>query len=206
MLLLPRAVRILLAREPVDMRKSIDGLAALVRTQWKENLYAGHLFVFVSRRGDRVKILSWDAGGFVLTYKRLEQGRFRLPTFQQDALGAQLDATQLSMLLDGIDVMHVRRPSKWAPPQGAEAMPASGGLVFPDRWQSSMRRTSASGASEPRGSSGKTSPSSSASAPSNLSSPSSSVPSSARRVRSCRVSKTSCGKQQVARGPRAKRR
>lgn len=206
MLLLPRAVRILLAREPVDMRNSIDGLAALVRTQWKENLYAGHLFVFVSRRGDRVKILSWDAGGFVLTYKRLEQGRFRLPAFHEDALGAQLDATQLSMLLDGIDVTHVRRPSKWAPPQGVEAMPASGGLVFPDRWKSSMRRTSASGASEPRGSSGKTSPSRSALAPSNLSLPSSSVPSSARRVRSCRASKTSCGKPRATRRPRAKRR
>ena len=72
MLLLPRAVRILLARQPVDMRKSIDGLAAIVPTEWKENLDAGHLFVFVSRRGDRLKLLSWDAGGFVLTYKRLE--------------------------------------------------------------------------------------------------------------------------------------
>ncbi|QSQ17462.1 IS66 family insertion sequence element accessory protein TnpB [Myxococcus landrumensis] len=84
-------------------------------------------FVFVSRRGDKVKILSWDAGGFVLTYKRLEQGRFRLPAFAEDALGAQLDATQLSMLLDGIDVSHVRRPGKWAPPPGAEAMPVTGG-------------------------------------------------------------------------------
>ena len=107
----------------------IDGLAALVRTQWKENLYAGHLFVFVSRRGDRVKILSWDAGGFVLTYKRLEQRRFRLPAFQEGALGAQLDPTQPSMLLDGIDVAHILRPSKWAPPPSAEAMPVSGGLV-----------------------------------------------------------------------------
>ncbi|WP_256434508.1 IS66 family insertion sequence element accessory protein TnpB [Myxococcus sp. CA056] len=58
--LLPRAVRILLAREPVDMRNSIDGLAAIVRAEWKESLYAGHLFVFVSRRGDKVKILSWE--------------------------------------------------------------------------------------------------------------------------------------------------
>nr|BDT32085.1 IS66 family insertion sequence element accessory protein TnpB [Myxococcus sp. MH1] len=121
MLLLPRAVRILLARESADMRNSIDGLAAIVRAEWKESLYAGHLFVFVSRRGDKVKILSWDAGGFVLTYKRLEQARFRLPAFAEDALGAQLDATQLSMLLDGIDVTHVRRPGKWAPPPGAEA-------------------------------------------------------------------------------------
>ncbi|WP_408891320.1 IS66 family insertion sequence element accessory protein TnpB [Myxococcus faecalis] len=77
----------------------------------------GHLFV--SRRGDKVKILSWDAGGFVLTYKRLEQGCFRLPAFAEGALGAQLDATQLSMLLDGINVAHVRRPSTWVPPTAA---------------------------------------------------------------------------------------
>ncbi|MFY1828660.1 IS66 family insertion sequence element accessory protein TnpB [Myxococcus fulvus] len=109
MRLLPRAVRILLARQPADMRNSIDGLAAIVRAQWKGTLYAGHLFVFVSRRGDKVKILSWDAGSFDITYKRLEQGRFHLPAFPEDALGAQLDATQPSMLLDGIDVTLVRR-------------------------------------------------------------------------------------------------
>ncbi|NTX15204.1 IS66 family insertion sequence element accessory protein TnpB [Myxococcus sp. CA056] len=60
LLRLPRTVHILLAREPVDMRKSIDGLAAVVRMAWQEDLYAGHLFVFVSRRGDRVKVLSWE--------------------------------------------------------------------------------------------------------------------------------------------------
>ena len=71
------AARILLAAERFDMRKSIDGLCAVVRNEWKENLFAGALFVFVSKRGDRVKILSWDNGGFVVVYKRLERGRFR---------------------------------------------------------------------------------------------------------------------------------
>jgi transposase len=61
-LLLPRAVRILLAAQPVDMRNSIDGLAAIIRNEWKEDLYAGDLFVFVSRRGDRTKVLTWDNG------------------------------------------------------------------------------------------------------------------------------------------------
>ncbi|WP_420826681.1 IS66 family insertion sequence element accessory protein TnpA [Myxococcus eversor] len=150
----------------------------------------------------KVKILSWDAGGFVLTYKRLEQGRFRLPAFAKDALGAQLDATQLSMLLDGIDVTHVRRPGKWAPPPVAEAMPVSGGLVLPERWQRSPRRTSASGVSEPRSSSGRTSPSKSAWAASNPSSPSSSGPSLERRARSSprrgRVAKVLRGRAQAA--------
>jgi len=114
-LLLPRAVRILLAAQPVDMRNSIDGLAAIIRTEWKEDLYAGDLFVFVSRRGDRTKVLTWDNGGFVLFYKRLEQGRFRLPAFREGTLGARLQSSQLAMLLDGIDLSRVRRPRQGVP-------------------------------------------------------------------------------------------
>jgi transposase len=143
-LLLPRAVRILLAAQPVDLRNSIDGLAALVRTGWGENVYAGHLFVFVSRRRDRVKILTWDNGGFAVFYKRLEHGRFRLPAFHKDALGAQLESTQLAMLLDGIDVSHIRTPKKWSPEGDRQK---DGSLIFPDKWTSARRAkaTTASG-------------------------------------------------------------
>jgi transposase len=115
-LLIPRAVRILLAAQRVDMRNSIDGLAAVIHNQWKEDLYAGDPFVFVSRRGDKAKVLTWDNGGFVLYYKRLEQGRFRLPDFHENALGARLQSSQLAMLLDGIDLSRVRRPKQWVPP------------------------------------------------------------------------------------------
>ena len=150
MLLLPRAVRILLAAEPIDLRNSIDGLAAIVRTGWGENVYAGHLFVFVSRRRDRVKVLTWDSGGFIVFYKRLEQGRFKLPAFHEGAVGAQLDATQLAMLLDGIELGHVRRPKKWDPLEGDRQK--QGSLIFPERWQSARRGrlTSASGATKPK--------------------------------------------------------
>ena len=79
MLTLPPSVRIYLAVGQVDMRRGHDGLAAIVRGQWKLDLYGGHLFVFLGRRADRCKILFWDRGGFVLYYKRLERGRFRLP-------------------------------------------------------------------------------------------------------------------------------
>ena len=68
MLTLPRSVRILIGSTPIDMRKSIDGLTAIVRDELEEDVYSGHLFVFVSRRRDRVKILAWDKGGFVLSY------------------------------------------------------------------------------------------------------------------------------------------
>jgi transposase len=111
-LLLPRAVKVLLAAQPVDLRKSIDGLANIVRSGWHEDVYGGHLFVFVSRRRDRVKILTWDSGGFVVFCKRLEQGRFKLPSFHDDSLGAILGSADLSMLLDGIDLSHVRRRKK----------------------------------------------------------------------------------------------
>ena len=115
MLTLPRSVRIYLASAPVDLRKSIDGLSALVRER-EHDVFSGHLFVFTSRRGDRVKILSWDRGGFVLYYKRLEKGRFRLPAVAPGAVEVELDATQLAMLLDGIDVKRVKTPSRWEPP------------------------------------------------------------------------------------------
>ena len=119
MLTLPSSVRIVLATAPVDMRKSIDGLMALVRSSYGEDVYSGHLFVFVSRRGDRVKILTFSRGGFILYYKRLEQGRFRLPQLEADAQSVRVDATQLTMLLDGIDVAEVKRPAAWEPPKRA---------------------------------------------------------------------------------------
>jgi transposase len=118
-LTLPSAVKILLATEPVDMRKSIDGLMAVVRSGWGEDVYSGHLFVFVSRRGDRVKVLTFSRGGFILYYKRLEQGRFRLPRVDEQARAVSLDATQLAMLLDGIDVAQVKRPPAWQPSPNA---------------------------------------------------------------------------------------
>jgi len=114
MLTLPRSVRIYLATGPVDLRKSIDGLGALATAQGHD-LYSGHLFVFTGRRADRVKILAWDHGGFVIYYKRLERGRFKLPVITPGAVEVELDATALAMLLDGIDVKRVPQPKRWAP-------------------------------------------------------------------------------------------
>ena len=118
MLTLPASVRIYLATVPIDLRKSIDGLCALA-SSLGHDVFSGHLFVFTSRRGDRVKVLVWDRGGFVLYYKRLERGRFRLPALMAGADEVELDATQLAMLLDGIDVGRVQAPRRWAPqPRG----------------------------------------------------------------------------------------
>jgi len=116
MLTLPSAVKIFLATKPTDMRKGFDGLAALVKSQLNEDVYSGHLFVFVSRRADRAKILAFDRGGFVLWYKRLERGRFRVPQFSTRNKSISLEASELAMLLDGIDFSRVRRPIRWMPP------------------------------------------------------------------------------------------
>jgi transposase len=112
---LPSSVRIYLAAGAVDLRKSIDGLCAIV-SERQHDLYSGHLYVFVSRRGDRVKILTWTTGGFLLLYKRLERGRFRLPKIVEGQTEVELDATQLAMLLDGIDIKQVKSPRRWTPP------------------------------------------------------------------------------------------
>lgn len=114
MWLLQTSVRIFVAAEPVDLRKSIDGLSALVRAQGHD-VYSGHLYVFAGRRRDRTKILSFDRGGFVVYYKRLEAGHFRWPTVPPEAKEITIDATALAMLLDGIDVRRVERPRAWSP-------------------------------------------------------------------------------------------
>jgi transposase len=110
---LPRSVKILVFTEPTDMRKGFDGLGALVLAAG-EDLYSGHLYVFLSRRRDRAKVLAFDRGGFVLWYKRLERGCFKPLPPSADAR-VELDGTQLSMLLDGIDIRRVKAPRHWYP-------------------------------------------------------------------------------------------
>ncbi len=114
MLSLPSSVRIYLLLGPTDMRKGFDGLSGLVRASGLD-LFSGHLFVFISRRANRAKILTWERGGFVLWYKRLEQGRFRVPAPDDDSGRLHLAPDQLTLLLEGIDLSSVRRPKRWGP-------------------------------------------------------------------------------------------
>ena len=116
MLTLPSSVHVYLAAEPIDLRRGHDGLAAIVRNTWKLNPFDGHLFVFLGRRLDRVKVLFWDRNGLVVYYKRLSKGRFAMPRIDANASRVELDATTLAMLLDGIDVKRVVRPKPWAAP------------------------------------------------------------------------------------------
>jgi transposase len=114
---LPPAVRIYFATGLVDMRNGIDGLRALVESTLKKDPYEGHLFVFVGKSKDKVKILFWDKNGFVLHMKRLERGRFQLPSVDGAARRVEMEATELAMLLDGID-LNAKRLARWTPSIG----------------------------------------------------------------------------------------
>lgn len=112
MLSLPPTVRIFLCLAPTDMRRSFDGLAAMVPTALSQDPLSGHLFVFRSRRGDRVKVLWWDRDGYALWYKRLESGVFAFP--EPNASGAvEVSAADLMLMLEGIDVRGVRRQKRY---------------------------------------------------------------------------------------------
>ena len=113
MLTVATGTRVYLASVAVDLRRGHDGLCALVRGTLDLDPYGGQLFVFVGRRGDRIKILFWDHGGFVVYYKRLAKGRFRLPAIDADADRVVLDGTELAMLLGGFDLAGTRRQSAW---------------------------------------------------------------------------------------------
>jgi transposase len=107
------SVRVYLSSAPADMRCSFDGLTARVVSVLEADPFSGHLFVFRNRRGDRVKILWWDRSGFVLWYKRLEKGTFHFP----EAIGAavEVEAADLALLLEGIDLRGARRRPRWQP-------------------------------------------------------------------------------------------
>jgi len=104
-------VKVYLACKPVDMRRGFDGLAADVAQTLRADPYSGAAFVFRSKRGDYVKILTWDGSGLCLFAKRLEKGRFVWPPIVEGAL--HLTSAQLAMLWEGIDW---RRPDWGAPP------------------------------------------------------------------------------------------
>src|SRR6266542_845566 len=116
MLSLPLPVRIFLCTEPADMRRSFDGLAQMVREFLGADPLSGHLFVFRSKRGDRVKLLYWDSDGLAIWYKRLEEGAFRFPTPASDQGGIEIRAADLTMLLDGVDLSSVKRSKRYRRP------------------------------------------------------------------------------------------
>lgn len=105
--------RIWLATAPADMRCGFDRLAELARAVTDQNPLDGHVFLFRGRSGDRLKILYWDRDGYALWYKRLEEGVFKLPRIKGDVPSVELRASELAMLLDGIDLRSIKRVKRY---------------------------------------------------------------------------------------------
>jgi transposase len=123
MLSLPPSVRIFVSRQPVDMRKGFDTLAQLVRSHLGGDPLSGHLFVFRSKRGDRLKVLYWDRDGLCLFYKRLEEGTFTLPTLGTSVgeHGLEIRSGDFALLLEGIDLSNAKRQKRYQRPEAAPA-------------------------------------------------------------------------------------
>lgn len=117
-MLIPGNVRIHLAVQPVSLLKSIDGLCAEVQARFGDDPMSGHLFVFVNKSHTGLKLLYWDHGGFVLTYKRLERGCFQMPVVRGDR--AEMTFAQLTALLEGIDLSRARKIPLWSPPRALD--------------------------------------------------------------------------------------
>jgi len=125
MLTLPPSTRVFVATQPADMRKSFDGLLALVRDfLGHQNPLSGHLFVFRNKRGDRLKAIWWDSDGLAIFYKRLEEGNYRFPVPAGDGRQLEMSAADLQLVLQGIDPVQVQRGKRYSLPASSAAKPA----------------------------------------------------------------------------------
>jgi transposase len=114
MLTLPPSVRIYVAARPVDARKSFDGLAALVESEFGVEPLSGHLFVFLNRRGHVAQLLFWDRNGFCILKKRLEAGTFSLARqVQEGSPHVEIDSGELALMLEGIELRGATRRKRY---------------------------------------------------------------------------------------------
>ena len=113
---LPPTVRVFVATQPVDGRKGADSLMVIVRDVFRHDPLGGHLFVFFSKRCDRVRIVYWDRNGFAMWSKRLECGRYR-PAFSMDGklTASVVEAAELALIVEGSDLAGARRRPRWEP-------------------------------------------------------------------------------------------
>jgi transposase len=121
-ILLPRSVRIYVATECTNLRKSFEGLSNEVRSVLEADPLSGHVFLFLNRRATQVKMLMWTRGGFTIVHKRLERGRFTFPKrVTTDAVRVEIDAHELAMLLEGLEQGEERAARRWSPVPSASA-------------------------------------------------------------------------------------
>jgi transposase len=133
MLTMPPSVRVYIAAQPTDLRKSFDGLSALVAQTFGQDPLCGHLFVFRNRRGDQIRVLFWDRTGYAILGKKLARGRFHLAREVPDgARHVEVEAAELSLMLEGIDLSGAVRRKRWRPAQAADntVKPSEPGRLF----------------------------------------------------------------------------
>jgi transposase len=120
---LAHGVKVFICTDPADMRRSFDGLGGMTENLMKQDPLTGHLFVFRNRNRDRLKILYWDRDGLAIWYKRLEQGTFQFPTDlkpkEDKPVSVEITASELSLLLGGIDLRSAQRRRRFERPQQA---------------------------------------------------------------------------------------
>jgi len=104
----PAGIRVLVAMRPVDFRKGVDGLAALLKETLAQDPFSGTVYIFRAKRADRVKLLYWDGSGVVLVAKRLEKAHFKWPTIRDGVM--RLSPAQLAALFEGLDWTRVHVP------------------------------------------------------------------------------------------------
>ena len=109
----PASVRVYLCLSPCDMRRSFDGLHALVRDHLQLDPFAGHLYLFANKRRDRLKILYWDRDGFAIWAKRLEAGTYAIPCGEPGALRFEISVEELGALLSGINLSNATRRKRY---------------------------------------------------------------------------------------------
>jgi transposase len=124
--LLDGGVRLWLCTSGIDMRLGFDRLAELAREVSGQDPFSGHLFLFRGRNSDRLKVLAWDKDGFILWYKRLEEGVFKLPRVPEGTRSVELRASELAMLLEGIDLSSIKRSKRYRRRAGADQPSRSG--------------------------------------------------------------------------------
>jgi transposase len=130
MLSLPPSVRLFIATRLVDGRKGPDSLMTLVRDVLGQDIFDGHLFVFFTRRRDRVRIIYWDRNGIAMWTKRLEVGRFCFHTQGDDNIDVRtIEAAELGLILEGIDLEGARRRPRWQPHRRVDGDPRSADRV-----------------------------------------------------------------------------
>jgi transposase len=114
MLTLPASVRIYVAAEPVDLRKGFDGLSGTTRSVLRQDPMSGHVFTFINRRRNRIKLLVWDRTGYLILFKRLARGTFKIP--MEPRPGEQyveMDAGELGLMMEGLDLRGAGRTRRW---------------------------------------------------------------------------------------------